>query len=591
MVSFLPQLGFSRRPAPSAFFTDSAPIEHEAECEAHSRHRFALTARPADTRPVTRLPEVPSRDARPHDEFHHLPQLQQHQHTPPSVLSCMGVHAVHNPPSMTTLVASRQPLEFLSMNKQPERRTSKRLAGGSRREKGGVQSGGSADDGKAAADYERDDDFQFIRKPKRVKTEEEPEPPVKKPGRGRPAAQVRGAEASEAPGDAAIATATTSRRSSRRKLSVDASADERQIKLPKRATRRSARLSGDGAAEEPQTNGASRSNGRSKGKVSQPPVVVEESPPHNASVESAKIALPMSDTPIINRNKEMRRKGGTNRRSSLGSRGRRASSLIDSGQTAIPHREVNPAEFYKHIAAEGLVEPRRMKQLLTWCGERALPDKPSHGTPNSIAIHGARAIQDLILKDFASRSDFSDWFSREDADIPKAPVILQPNPRNTELDEKLVILEEKIKRLQEEKKAWLAMRKAPVEQPEPLFSDKETNLIELPDFDLLDTDDGEIRGFLADESFSFAAVQTKTEQRLRQIQSSLEFQVDQLADNIHKLEQRVAIAGKEADKVLHLSAQRLREREEREKKGAGTKDLPVMEVLRSLSRILPEGGG
>jgi kinetochore protein Mis13/DSN1 len=134
------------------------------------------------------------------------------------------------------------------------------------------------------------------------------------------------------------------------------------------------------------------------------------------------------------------------------------------------------------------------------------------------------------------------------------------------------------------------MRKAPPEQTDPLFSDKETDEIVLPDFDLLDTDDGRIRGFLADDSESFASVREKTERRLQQIQSSLEFQVDQLADNIHKLEQRVAIAGIEADKVLSLSARRLREREERERKGVGTKELPVMEVLRSLSRILPEGG-
>jgi kinetochore protein Mis13/DSN1 len=142
--------------------------------------------------------------------------------------------------------------------------------------------------------------------------------------------------------------------------------------------------------EESKINGASRGSTRPKSKASQPPRVVEESPQHEQSVESAKIALPMSDTPIINRNKEMRRKGNTNRRSSLGSRGRRASSLIESGQSAIPHREVNPAEFYKHIAAEGLVEPRRMKQLLTWCGERALSEKPPLGTPNASAILGGR---------------------------------------------------------------------------------------------------------------------------------------------------------------------------------------------------------
>lgn len=72
------------------------------------------------------------------------------------------------------------------------------------------------------------------------------------------------------------------------------------------------------------------------------------------------------------------------------------------------------------------------------------------------AIHGgayfanqsfllARAIQDQLLKDFSSRSEFSDWFNREEK-VPKAPVILRPNPRNIELDEKLASLEAKVKR-------------------------------------------------------------------------------------------------------------------------------------------------
>ncbi|KAM6513379.1 hypothetical protein FALCPG4_015804 [Fusarium falciforme] len=297
----------------------------------------------------------------------------------------------------------------------------------------------------------------------------------------------------------------------------------------------------------------------------------------------------MSDTPVINRNKEMRKKGNTNRRSSLGMRGRRASSLIESGQTAIPHREVNPAEFYKHIEAEGLTEPRRMKQLLIWCGERSLTEKPPRGTPRSNAILGARAIQDQLRKDFSSRSELSDWFSRED-DMPKAPVVLRANPRNMELDEKRVQLEMNVKRLQEEKKAWQAIRK-PLPDVPPLFPEGENGPVALPDFDFLDPDEGKIRGLLADEAASFNAVRTKTESRLGTIQSLLEFQIDQLADAVHKLEQRVLLAGKEADKVLSISALHLRQREEKEKAGAGTSDMPVMEVLRGLGSILPKGGG
>ncbi len=109
------------------------------------------------------------------------------------------------------------------------------------------------------------------------------------------------------------------------------------------------------------------------------------------------IALPFADTPIINRNKELRKKGGQ-RRSSLGMRGRRASSLIENGHSAIPHREVDPAEFYKHIEADGPSEPRRMRQLLTWCGERALLEKPPLGSSNSHAILGGNAAPGEALR-------------------------------------------------------------------------------------------------------------------------------------------------------------------------------------------------
>lgn len=44
--------------------------------------------------------------------------------------------------------------------------------------------------------------------------------------------------------------------------------------------------------------------------------------------------------------------------------------------TALPHNEVEIPDFYKHIESEGLLEPRRMRQLLTWCATRVLDEKP-----------------------------------------------------------------------------------------------------------------------------------------------------------------------------------------------------------------------
>ncbi|KAK7951270.1 Kinetochore protein mis13 [Apiospora aurea] len=322
-------------------------------------------------------------------------------------------------------------------------------------------------------------------------------------------------------------------------------------------------------------------------KATSTPMEVDgaEGSAHSKTSDTKKIALPFSDTPIINRNKDMRRKTGA-RRSSLGMRGRRASSLIDSGHIAIPHREVAPSEFYKHIEAEGLSEPRRMKQLLTWCGERALSSKPPLGNPNSNAILGARAIQDQLLKDFGSKSEFSDWFTREDA--PRPPAIEKPNPRNIEHEEKIAELEERIKRLKAEKKTWQSLKQAPPELP-PLFPPSEASSEQQPpDPSLLDAEEAQILASLTDTTTNFANLRIQTQSRVQALQASLEFKVDHLGDSIHKVEQRVSTAGREADRILALSAARLRERELREKTAAGTKDMPVMEVLRSLGRILPE---
>ena len=149
-----------------------------------------------------------------------------------------------------------------------------------------------------------------------------------------------------------------------------------------------------------------------------------------------------------------------------------------------------------------------------------------------------------------------------------------------------------VTRLKEEKASWKAMQKPPTEQP-LLFNDAENESedIILPDFGLLDEEDGRIHKYLSDEALSFEAIRRTTEEKLQQVRSTLEFQIDVFADNVHKLEQRVAVAGEEADKVLKLSSLRLRERDEREKAVSGTKEMPIMEVLRSLGSMLPEGGG
>ncbi|KAB8346031.1 hypothetical protein FH972_023083 [Carpinus fangiana] len=146
--------------------------------------------------------------------------------------------------------------------------------------------------------------------------------------------------------------------------------------------RRSARLSGESAQDEQQQgNDAAAKSIKKQPRLSQDPPRLtpapHDGPLHVEKKRETKIALPFADTPIINRNRELRDiSNSSRRRSSSGMRGRRASSLMDSGtSSAMPHGEVKTEEFYKHINQD-LPEPTRMRQLLTWCGTRALSELP-----------------------------------------------------------------------------------------------------------------------------------------------------------------------------------------------------------------------
>lgn len=514
-------------------------------------------------------------------------------------------------------------MQILSMSNQSKRRRSERIA--------------SYD--------EQDGDFHFTRGSKRVKTVQ-PEPvhehihedelapapaaapapkPARKPAakRGRPAKKKTTPEElpepepepepaprsapKPAPRSAPkpapkpapkAAPKSIPTRTSKRKLSqTPVHSDDTHTPPPQRVTRHRTRSSIDRTDPPPTKATSSASQNH---RIEEEPEVETESTPmdvdrtqRSEEVSGGKqIALPFSDTPVINRNKEMRKKTG-NRRSSVGMRGRRASSLMNSGHSAIPHREVVASEFYKHIESDGLTEPRRMKQLLTWCGERSLAEKPPLGSLNSNAILGARAIQDQLLKDFSSRSEFSDWFAREEVpEAPRPPAIVKPNPLNMEHDEHIAMLEERIKRLKLEKKKWQSLKRPAPEMPLLFDSPEPDTSQSLPDASLLDPDEAQILASLLGPSRAVADSSIpKTQSRLQELQNSLEFKIDRLEDNVHKIEQRMETAGRQADRVLGLSAARLKEREEREKTRAGTKEMPIMEVLRGLSKILPEGGG
>ncbi|MCJ1398088.1 hypothetical protein MMC11_001285 [Xylographa trunciseda] len=394
-----------------------------------------------------------------------------------------------------------------------------------------------------------------------------------------------------------------------RKKSVESSTTAPVLEEPKEIRRRrSPRNSGDSNSIEPpplevkkkrpKQHGAEKTKIRDEADVGAAPIershavdldivglseAQDQRPDRSKDV--TKIALPFADTPIIRRNKEMRKGAGDgNRRSSLGMRGRRASSLIDGGKSnALPHDEVESSEFYKHVES-GLPEPRRMRQLLTWCGTRALGDKPSFAVEDSHAKLAAREIQQQLLKDFSTRSEMSDWFDRDTTPNPQPP---KPNPKNLANLAKIQDLEQQIKRLQSERQTWEALL-APADTPlldpfppnslppastisaELLSSISQTAALEV------------LRSFHPPDAPLFA---DNIQNRLQDLSRDLEFKVDTFTENVHILGLYREEADRMADRALQTSAEVLEEREKKRTERSGA-DIGVREVLRGLSRVV-----
>ncbi|KAL9129420.1 MAG: hypothetical protein Q9217_002125 [Psora testacea] len=319
--------------------------------------------------------------------------------------------------------------------------------------------------------------------------------------------------------------------------------------------------------------------------------------PIELTVDSTKIALPFADTPIIRRNQEMRRGVATgSRRSSLGLRGRRASSLIDTGKSnALPHDEVESAEFYKHIESEGISEPRRMRQLLTWCGTRALGNKPSFRGENGNAILAAREIQSQLLKDFTRKSNLSDWFSRDERPPPPSPP--KPNPKNAANQAKIQELEQQLARLQTERQTWDSLLRPPLSSSLPCLSSNTTPDPSTIEASLLPPPSQAILSSLTSSAQQPSLAGT-TRARLREITSNLEFNIDTFATNVHSLHSYTNVAGRLADEALGICAKLLDERDregvrranggtdeqdDEEQGGKGMRD-----ILRGLSRVIDE---
>ncbi|PUU78460.1 Mis12-Mtw1 protein family-domain-containing protein [Tuber borchii] len=303
--------------------------------------------------------------------------------------------------------------------------------------------------------------------------------------------------------------------------------------------------------------------------------------------DGTKVVLPVSNTPIIRRNQQLRQKGQGNRRSSVGMRGRRASSLMDNGVVGMtlriilptePHAEVETEEFYKHIADE-LLEPQRMKQLLSWCGKRALSHQPSPPTAgvdgNARAV--ARIIEEEVLKDLLSNAELSSWFNRDDSQAPT--VAKKPNPRNLDNLAKVEECEANLKKLREERETWGSLLRPETQSTLSISGGKSD--VRLFEKSLLRPEESEFANSLAKSQDLLGSAKRLVKQQCGEI----EFQVDQLIDGIHKLNQYGEAADRLGGRILEDAESTLAVREATLRQASGTEALPIQEVLRSLSRM------
>ncbi|KAK4506921.1 hypothetical protein PRZ48_000654 [Zasmidium cellare] len=468
-------------------------------------------------------------------------------------------------------------------------------------------------EGKAASKkksrvYDRtEDDFVFTKKKRGGKEKETKQPAVRNSTDDKRLAEPEPAPSTS--NDVPVPPAEepapkTAQKKTRKRLPTTPERDG-----PQKQIRRSNRLSNE---KEPEPEAAPKSSphkaahAKSHANTSPSPekarpVTVEKKRKHGANgVEEQKtltIALPFADTPVMRRNKEMRKNSAeSHRRSSAGMRGKRASSLIDEGRgheafKALPHGEVPTSEFFKHISAD-LTEPRRMRCLLGWCGTRSLPPKPPPPDQNSSAsklefqaLQAAHIIQEELSQDLVTKGTLSDWFSRDEDAPPQIPLRKKPNPRNITNAAKAEELERELERLKQERAEWdeVIQSASSASQPQDREEVAPGSVSPLRQDDL----DSPQRAIF--EQLQSSAADSTTEpqalqQRLRTISDNLEFAVDQFAHGVHALSTTRETAARVAEKSLANAANALDEREKQ--RSAGGRGADQMDTLRGLARVL-----
>lgn len=342
------------------------------------------------------------------------------------------------------------------------------------------------------------------------------------------------------------------------------------------------------------------------------PPAAESIYPGLSNASDSFVALPVSDTPIIRKNQQLRQNGGDGRRrSSLSMRGKRASS-IGNGFQSLPHPDIPASEFYKHIS-EDLPDPVRMKQLLAWCARRVLDDsktRPSlHGKETDEELQAAniaRTIEEEVLKDLIDNKITTSWYHQPDQ--PPESLEKKPHPQNLNNAAKMEEMEEKIAQLEAEEAVWQALlakhTTAAVSQaegdegdaaaaaaaaapPPPPAEPKERfarNVGRTVDLDLLPAHEAEFVHSLSARRSAGGEGVRGNEDWLREGETNLEFQIDSMLQSLHQQRQYLRQADATGGRLLEAAATAMAAAEKQGRLGSEARGIGTLDVLRQLSR-------
>ncbi|KAK9322227.1 Mis12-Mtw1 protein family-domain-containing protein [Lipomyces orientalis] len=298
------------------------------------------------------------------------------------------------------------------------------------------------------------------------------------------------------------------------------------------------------------------------------------------------VSLPLTDTPMIRRNQQLRQQAPNGRRSSLGLRGKRASSLSNR-LVAVPHADISSEDFYKHLDSD-LPDPHRMKQLLTWCAHRSMEETKGLAKErwaHSPAAAIARVIEEQLLRDLTDGKISTSWWNRPVCPgfvIDRSVIndfqddegrLKKPNPQNIANLAKIDEFKKRLERLRAEKKAWAEVE-ADIKPIVPPSSNIDVSLLLPKEAAFLSRQ----AGMTADESQPSAEAITLAAK-------DVELHVDSLRHSMHSVHSLSVAAEKYADQVLRDVASAMAKTEQKARTIAGTEGVGMREILQTLTKV------